>query len=147
MSRISKPEKQAKNRLTPKMIASQWKPGQTGNKSGRPPRFKVLAEYVRSIGEEIAEKKTGLTRLEKMLRRLYDDGTNGKVEAARLLLERGWGKPPVEIITKSASEKKAELLHMAHDANIDINNDPVLSAILELFEEQEREENGGIDVN
>lgn len=149
MKRIGKPDKQANNRrVTPRMKACQWKPGQSGNPAGRPVRAKVLAEYVREVGEEIADKKSGETRIEKVIRRLYEDAAAGKVEAARLVVERGWGKAPLEIeAEKSAAEMHAELLQIARECGVDPESDPVAFAILKFYEEKAREENGGITLN
>lgn len=77
-----------------KVVGRPWPPGVSGNPGGRPKLDVTLSDTVRRIGNEIDEK-TGLTRLESLLRRLYQDARNGKVAAAALILERGWGKTPI----------------------------------------------------
>lgn len=69
--------------------------GKSGNPKGRPPLGKSLAEAVRKIGKETIDrgKYKGHTRLEALIRSLYQQGIKGNARAAALITERGWGKP------------------------------------------------------
>jgi len=74
-------------------------PGKSGNPLGRRPLAVTLSQHVRDIGSEVIDTATGWTRLDAVLRRLYNDAMSGKVPAADILLERGWGKvmQPIEV--------------------------------------------------
>ncbi|HEY4723942.1 MAG TPA: DUF5681 domain-containing protein [Anaerolineae bacterium] len=77
----------------------QFKPGQSGNPAGRKPLAITLAQHVRDIGSEVVDAATNWTRLDAVLRRLYNDAMDGKAPAADILLERGWGKviQPIDV--------------------------------------------------
>lgn len=68
--------------------AGRFKPGQSGNPGGRP---KGLARTTRELlGDD------GLAIVEFWAHVMADEGarTPDRLEASRLLAERGWGKPP-----------------------------------------------------
>lgn len=76
-----------------------FKKGQSGNPKGRPRTGLAAAELVRKIGDETIEGgAVRMTRIEAVLRRMYQAAFAGDVRAATTLLDRGWGKPaqPIE---------------------------------------------------
>ena len=78
--------------------------GQSGNAGGRPRDEHKVSELARSYTTEAIDTFVGLMRHAK------DDRVRGT--AAQALLERGWGKPRVEVATthKSDSESFIEVL-------------------------------------
>ena len=78
--------------------------GQSGNAGGRPRDEHKVSELARSYTTEAIDTFVGLMRHAK------DDRVRGT--AAQALLERGWGKPRVEVATthKSNSESFIEVL-------------------------------------
>lgn len=115
--------------------ATTWKPGQSGNPRGRPPLFHSLAGIVRNVGKEIADQRTGLTRLEKVIRRLYTDAGNGRTQAAALLFERGWGR--VRFDDELSSEETLAQLKDAMKKLLEEGNnpfdDPLLASVAEHY--------------
>lgn len=75
-------------------LNGQFLSGHSGNPSGRPKDEHQVAELARSYSTEAIETLVDLMRNAK------DDRVRGT--AAQALLDRGWGKPKVEV---SASEK------------------------------------------
>lgn len=82
----------------------QFSKGYTGNAGGRPRDEHKVAELARSYTTEAIDTLVDLMRHGK------DDRVRGT--AAQALLERGWGKPRVEVATthKSDSESFIEAL-------------------------------------
>ena len=78
--------------------------GQSGNAGGRPRDENKVAELARSYTKEAIDTLVDLMRHGK------DDRVRGT--AAQALLERGWGKPRVEVATthKGDSESFIEAL-------------------------------------
>jgi hypothetical protein len=72
----------------------RWKKGESGNPKGRPRVGLAAAELVRKVGDEEWPNHAGLTRIEGVIRRLYQGAVSGNTRAALILLDRGWGKPP-----------------------------------------------------
>lgn len=87
------PAKQAGNRQANNGTLTQFKAGVSGNPKGRPPVGQSIAELVRSIGNEVLDEQRNWTRIDVLLRKLYQDANNGKHAAAQIILDRGWGKP------------------------------------------------------
>ena len=84
--------------------SGQFVKGFTGNAGGRPRDEHKVAELARSYTTEAIDTLVDLMRHGK------DDRVRGT--AAQALLERGWGKPRVEVATthKSDSESFIEAL-------------------------------------
>ena len=84
--------------------AGRFTKGQTGNAGGRPRDEHKVAELARSYTTE------AIDTLVDLMRRGKDDRVRGT--AAQALLERGWGKPRVEMATthKSDSDSFIEAL-------------------------------------
>ena len=84
--------------------AGRFRAGQSGNAGGRPRDEYKVAELARSYTTEAIDTLVDLMRHGK------DDRVRGT--AAQALLERGWGKPRVEVAAthKSDSESFIEAL-------------------------------------
>ena len=74
-----------------KMTSGQFAPGVSGNPGGRPKDEARVAELARSYTAE------AIGTLVELMRHGKDDRVRGT--AAQALLERGWGKPKVEVVT------------------------------------------------
>jgi HEAT repeat protein len=61
-----------------------WQPGQSGNPAGKPKRLAI----VRDLAREHTEKC-----IEKLAECLEDKDRSIRIQAAKVLLERGWGRP------------------------------------------------------
>lgn len=87
--RVAKPKRKQRGPGRP------FSKGVSGNPKGRAPIGKSLAEAVRRVGEEtvVRGKYKGLTRLDALVRSLYEQGNRGNARAAAVLMDRGWGKP------------------------------------------------------
>ena len=72
-------------------VATQWKPGQSGNPSGRPRDVHRIVELARTHTVEAIETLVAIMRAGR------PDAV--RVAAAEALLARGWGKPfqPVDL--------------------------------------------------
>ena len=74
-----------------RLKSGQFAPGQSGNPGGRPKDEHRVAELARSYTVEAIETLVELMR----------DGKDERVRgtAAQALLDRGWGKAKVEVVT------------------------------------------------
>jgi len=68
-----------------------WKPGQSGNLSGRPKGSEVLSDCLRKVARQ---RKGGKSHMELVAKALFLKAEAGNVEAAKLILERLEGKAP-----------------------------------------------------
>jgi len=100
------PIKTAKNGRNAK---GQFVPGSPGG-PGRKPLAGTLAQHVRDIGSEIIDEHSGWTRLDAMIRQLYDDARYGRERSAEVVLSYGWGKPIQPIAQVPVWEEEARRL-------------------------------------
>ena len=77
----------------------QFSKGQLGNPGGRPRNEQKVAELARSYTREAIET------LAELMRRGSDERVRGT--AAQALLDRGWGKPKVEVVSDEAGYVQA----------------------------------------
>ena len=77
----------------------QFPKGQSGNPGGRPRDEQKVAELARSYTREAIET------LSKLMRSGNDERVRGM--AAQALLDRGWGKPKVEVVSNEAGYVQA----------------------------------------
>ena len=79
--------------------SGRFRAGHSGNAGGRPRDEYKLAELARSYTAE------AIGTLVELMRHGKDDRVRGA--AAQALLERGWGKPRVEVATTSKSDSQS----------------------------------------
>lgn len=84
----------------------QFKPGQSGNPKGRPPK---LPELDRLLAEVLDDEKDGLTAAKAILLKLRQKAIGGDIRAAEIILNRAYGKP------KESLELKAQVTSMIDD--------------------------------
>ena len=75
------------------MKSGRFAPGSSGNPGGRPKDEARVAELARSYTSEAVETLVHLMRHGK------DERVRGT--AAQALLDRGWGKPKVEVVAEA----------------------------------------------
>jgi hypothetical protein len=71
----------------------QWKKGQSGNPTGRPPIVKELREFLQERLSEPDPLKAGKTNLEALAERLFQMGQKGNLKAIELVFNYAYGKP------------------------------------------------------
>lgn len=102
-------------------------PGKSGNPSGKSIMPKTLARIVRDIGYEIlSDGKQSMSRLELVLRKAWVDAAQGNKDARQFIIDRGWGKVPLQINLESYKV----LIEECEKHEIDWQADPILSAII-----------------
>ena len=89
-----------------RLRSGQFAPGQSGNPGGRPKDEHRVAELARSYTVEAIDTLVELMR----------DGKDERVRgtAAQALLDRGWGKAKVEVVT-SAEGSYLDVLRMVNE--------------------------------
>lgn len=68
---------------------TQFQPGQSGNKDGKPPKLPALDVLLANV---LGDEKNGVTAAQRILMALEAKAAKGDVRAAEVLLERGYGK-------------------------------------------------------
>jgi hypothetical protein len=81
--------------------SGQYLKGYSGNAGGRPKDKHRVSELARSYTKEAVETLVSLMRTAK------DERVRGT--AAQALLDRGWGKPKVEVVTEEKQDYIAAL--------------------------------------
>jgi hypothetical protein len=94
-----------------------WKPGQSGNRTGRP------------VGLEAICREHTQKSVDVLVAALSDDDARIRVTAAGMLLDRGWGKP-AQSVTDATTGEKVTFLHLvaARSISDQINGDRVFEA-------------------
>ena len=82
-----------KNIIQARTKSGQFAPGSSGNPGGRPKDEARVAELARSYTSE------AIHTLVDLMRHGRDERVRGT--AAQALLDRGWGKPKVEVVNDS----------------------------------------------
>lgn len=73
---------------------TRFQKGKSGNPHGRPKDLKQLRSLIQSIGHEVIDEKTGMTRIALMARAMY---TSRSPADRKELLRYGWGDVPQEL--------------------------------------------------
>jgi hypothetical protein len=80
--------KQGKYKVKPR-----WKPGESGNPKGRPPKAKCIPDILRMIGEEEVDTQKGkITKFEAILRVVYKKAVEGVPWAVEFIADRTEGR-------------------------------------------------------
>lgn len=82
-----------------------WKPGQSGNPKGRPPKGLAIADILRAQAEEI-DPETKKTRLQTMLEVAWAQAQGGDKDARKFVADRmeGLARQFMEITNKETVE-------------------------------------------
>lgn len=91
---------------------------------------RVLSKMIQDIGEEVVDPKLGWTRVEAVIRRLFNEAMAGKIQAAEVLLDRGWGKVPTPIDIDITGEVRKVVVGAGLSWD-DISSDPILRTLVE----------------
>ncbi|MCP3682544.1 MAG: hypothetical protein GY861_07620 [bacterium] len=82
---------------------NQWKPGQSGNPNGRPPKNVALSDILKELGLECIEDietKDKKTRNELLAKVMWKKALKGDMLAINTVLERKDGKLKEHIVTE-----------------------------------------------
>ena len=82
--------------ISPAMKAAQWKPGQSGNPSGRPHKT-PFAALLRIVEKKIANDPGGRVLLDGIAQQLVAKASKGDLASIRELADRIEGTPPRSI--------------------------------------------------
>ena len=97
-----------------------YKPGQSGNISGRPKDYAGITELARSFGP-------GIVRMLARLAKAKKTPPAARVSAGLALLDRGYGKPPAFSTTSVGEFRRAvelsddELIRIAAEAGLKLD--------------------------
>jgi len=69
-----------------------FKPGQSGNPKGRPPKVRCIPDILRKIGEEPGTRDGEHTKLNVVMRKVFEFALAGKAWAVEFIAERTEGK-------------------------------------------------------
>lgn len=94
-----------------------WRPGQSGNPSGRPAGFARRIRELTRNGEELVEFALKVLRGEISTLDTKGEGVvlpnfKERIEALKWLSERGWGRAPESSVDPLATLSDEELLEM-----------------------------------
>ena len=108
----------------------KFQPGQSGNPNGRPKKLPALDEILANVlGQTKEVNGEQITAAEAIIRKLFQQAASGSIQAAKILLERGYGlsKQTIDIkgdlqtgpkmdLTKLTEEEKRNLLELYRKA-------------------------------
>ena len=78
------------------MNRTTWKPGQSGNPKGRPPKARCLTDCLRDVLAETVEVRgQRLTKAQVIASILLGKAIRGSMDAIRLIFDRTEGRPPL----------------------------------------------------
>ena len=69
-----------------------WKPGVSGNPNGRPKGVQSIPDILRKIGDEEGTKSGDLTKLQYVMRKVFDFAVEGKPWAVQFIADRTEGR-------------------------------------------------------
>ena len=92
-----------------------FKKGQSGNPNGRPKGVQSIPDILRKIGEEEGTKSGDLTKLQYVMRKVFDFAVEGRPWAVQFIADRTEGKA-VERYS-DVSNLEDVLLEVGYEAN------------------------------
>lgn len=99
-----------KNSVPPPLVPFCFKPGQSGNPSGRPKRKPLTEAYAAILDKPIPGDKEGHTFAEAIALAMAKEAIKGKVNAAAELADRVEGRALQQIKMTESCDPLAELL-------------------------------------
>ena len=81
-----------KQRSNTENLRAPWKPGQSGNPKGRPKKLNTIPDILRAIGEEEGTKNGEHTKLDVVMRKVFEFALAGKSWAVEFIANRTEGK-------------------------------------------------------
>ena len=97
-------EKQTTSRRKPPTNGRKFKPGQSGNPKGRPPKVKCIPDILRKIGEEPGTESGDMTKLDVVMHKVFKFAVEGRPWAVQFIADRTEGKPIATIEQESKLE-------------------------------------------
>jgi hypothetical protein len=91
---------QSNTTITPEMQAAQWRPGQSGNPSGRPHKTPFTAALLRIVEKKIANDPDGRALLDGIAQQLVAKASKGDLASIRELADRIEGKPQQQVTVR-----------------------------------------------
>lgn len=101
--------------------AGAFRPGDPRiNRGGRPRKELAIAHILREIGKT-RHSASGKTKLEALLRSIYDSALQGDLDAARLIFERTEGRVKHTVAVESGDDlaSAARQMLLSHDPEAD----------------------------
>ncbi len=106
--------------------AGMFKPGQSGNLSGRPKSDKTIRDLAR------VHTKDALDTLSEIVKNPKASDT-ARVQASNALLDRGWGKAPQYVENVSLRFTYEDYLEkLARDETIEVDGGPIANGVEDM---------------
>lgn len=81
----------AKRKLSPALEANKWKPGQSGNPKGRPPRRTLESFVAEMLDEEVGTGESRIPRMRALAAVVVDEMLNRRnTQVMRPMFDRLW---------------------------------------------------------
>lgn len=110
--------------------------GKTVREKGQQ-RGRLIAERIRVLADEvIGEGGNKTTRLDALLRRLFAEAIGGKISAAELLLDRGYGRVPATVELDIQSEVRQIVMQSGVPLSV-LKDDPYMRMLLEAADSED----------
>ena len=92
MSKVDK-QQTSNGKLPGGITGKGWKPGESGNPNGRPIKVRSIPDILHKIGDEEGTVSGKYTKLDVVLRKVFDFALEGKSWAVQFIADRTEGKP------------------------------------------------------
>ena len=85
-----------------------WKPGQSGNPNGRKPKIRTIPDILYKIGEEDGTSDGEFSKLDVVLRKVFEFALKGNSWAVQFIADRTEGKA-VERIDQTIKQEPIQV--------------------------------------